>query len=79
MENGTGNSDDPDPQIMREFSDDGGRTWSNQTSRSLGKEGEYRKRQVWRREGLAYRDRMYRFAHDSLSKFAVFGLKGNIS
>ena len=38
---------DTNPQIMRSFSDDGGRTFSNETSRSLGRQGEYIKRQIW--------------------------------
>ena len=69
---------DEEPQIMRSFSDDGGRTWSNETSRSLGRIGEYKKRQIWRREGQARNTRVYRFVHDSDSNFAVLGLRANL-
>ena len=67
-----------EPKVMRSFSDDGGYTFSNETSRSLGKEGEYKKRQIWYREGQAPDGRMYRFVHDSPTKFAVMGLRANL-
>ena len=47
-----------DPQAMLRFSDDGGRTWSNEHWRSLGAMGAYRTRAVWNRLGMA-RDRVY--------------------
>jgi hypothetical protein len=47
-----------DPQAMLRFSDDGGRTWSNEHWRSLGVQGAYRSRAVWNRLGMA-RDRVY--------------------
>ncbi len=47
-----------DPQVMLRFSDDGGRTWSNEHWRSLGLMGDYRARSVWNRLGMA-RDRVY--------------------
>lgn len=40
-----------DPQIMMRYSDDGGRLWSNELWRSLGKIGEYRTRAIWRSLG----------------------------
>jgi hypothetical protein len=50
-----------DPQVMLQFSDDGGRTWSSERWRSLGRIGEYRTRTRWLRNGSA-RDRIYRYA-----------------
>lgn len=47
-----------DPQAMLRFSDDGGRTWSNEHWRSLGAMGAYRTRAAWNRLGMA-RDRVY--------------------
>ena len=47
-----------DPQTMLRFSDDGGRTWSNEHWRSMGSMGAYRTRAVWNRLGMA-RDRVY--------------------
>jgi hypothetical protein len=47
-ETGTGTPTTPDPQIMLRYSDNGGRTWSNQLWRSLGAVGDYRHRAIWR-------------------------------
>jgi hypothetical protein len=49
-----------DPQVMLDWSDDGGRSWSAQRFRSMGKIGEYRRRTVWNQLGQA-RDRVYRY------------------
>jgi hypothetical protein len=46
------------PQAMLRFSDDGGRTWSNEHWRSMGGIGAYRTRAAWNRLGMA-RDRVY--------------------
>lgn len=48
-----------DPQIMMEYSDDGGRTWRALPARTLGKKGEYRDRAVWHNLGSS-RQRVYR-------------------
>ena len=40
-----------DPQIILQISDDGGFTWSNERSASLGKLGAYRTMVRWRRLG----------------------------
>ena len=39
------------PQIRMSFSDDGGRTFSSEFSRSIGKIGEYGHRSIWRQQG----------------------------
>ncbi|MEF2156393.1 hypothetical protein V3390_09185 [Luteimonas sp. FXH3W] len=52
-------SDWTDPQVWLSWSNDGGRTWSSEHSRSLGKIGEYLSRIVWWRLGTA-RSRDYR-------------------
>lgn len=51
----TGAEDAIDPQLMFQYSKDGGHTWSNWKSKSLGKQGEYKTRVVFRRLGL-FRD-----------------------
>ena len=48
-----------DPQIMLQYSDDGGNTWSNELWMSMGKIGEYDTRVVWRQLGNA-RDRVWK-------------------
>ncbi|MCR9215304.1 MAG: packaged DNA stabilization protein gp10 [Proteobacteria bacterium] len=54
VETGVGNAEDADPQAMLRFSDDGGRTWSNEIWKGLGAVGEYKHRVIWRRLGLFY-------------------------
>lgn len=46
------------PQLMLRWSNDGGRTWGNDHSRSAGKAGEYTAHPEWRRGGRA-RDRVF--------------------
>jgi hypothetical protein len=62
FESGTGviSGQGADPKVMLDWSDDGGRTWSAQRYRSLGKIGEFRKRTNWHQLGQA-RDRVYRY------------------
>jgi len=50
-ETGVGDTTTTDPQIMLKYSDDGGHLWSDEMWRSLGAEGTYRTRAVWRRLG----------------------------
>jgi len=50
-----------DPKVMLDWSDDGGRTWSNEHWRSLGKMGKFRTRTIWYRLGWS-RDRVYRYS-----------------
>lgn len=67
-----------DPHITRSFSDDGGYTFGNETSRSLGKQGNYKARQVWKREGQTNNTRVYRFIHDEPIKAAIFKLTAEL-
>lgn len=46
------------PQAILEWSDDGGFTWSNQHYASIGQQGKYKNRAIWRRLGQA-RDRIF--------------------
>lgn len=48
-----------DPQVMLQWSDDGGHVWSNEYWTSAGKIGEYTHRSIWRRLGRS-RDRVFR-------------------
>jgi hypothetical protein len=48
-----------DPQVMLQYSDDGGHTWSNEIWRSAGKIGNYNWRVVWNRLGVS-RNRNYK-------------------
>lgn len=62
FENGVGTSGQGEnPQAMIDWSNDGGRTWSAEHFRPLGKTGEYKTRAVINRLGRS-RDRIYRYA-----------------
>lgn len=61
-----------DPQIAMRFSDDAGNTFSSVFSRSLGKQGEYRKKAYWNRLGTA-EDRVFDFYGDSPTKIVFTG------
>jgi len=61
-----------DPQVMMQFSDDGGYTWSNENWRSAGNIGNYNKQLVWRRMGMA-RNRLIRFTMTDPVPFRVLG------
>ncbi len=47
-----------DPQVMLRWSNDGGSTWSQEHWKSIGMQGKYKNRAIWRRLGMA-RDRIY--------------------
>jgi hypothetical protein len=52
---GTVTGDGSDPVALLEWSDDGGKNWSNNHSASIGKVGEYQLRVRWRRLGTPRR------------------------
>lgn len=56
---GIGRAACPDPQVMLQWSKDGGNTWSNEHWASAGLVGEYGTRVRWRRIGEA-RDRIFK-------------------
>ncbi len=61
VESGVGNSAVPDPHIRLQISRDGGKTWSDERARPMGKIGEFSRRAIWRRNGRASRFDVYRF------------------
>ena len=64
-----------DPQVSLRWSDDGGHTWSNYHTRTMGKIGEYFTRVIWRRLGmtLKLRDRVYEVSGSDPVKIAITG------
>jgi len=60
VESGVGNSNEPDPVISMDISDDG-KTFTYERTRSMGKVGEYNRRAVWYKNGRAPRFRILRF------------------
>jgi hypothetical protein len=78
-ETGVGNNDVVDsegdvraPQVMLRWSNDQGKTWSNEAWRSVGKVGEYKTRVRWNRCGSA-RDRVFEVMYSDPTKFAIQG------
>jgi len=64
-----------DPQVMLRWSDDAGRTWSNEHWNSMGKLGAYGTRTIWRRLGMTekIRDRVYEVSGTDPVKIAIMG------
>lgn len=61
-----------DPQVMLRFSDDGGFTWSNIKTRTLGALGRFKNRAIWRRLGRS-RDRMFELSGTDPVKISLLG------
>lgn len=61
-----------DPQVMMQYSKDGGHTFSNEMWETLGALGEYGKRVVWNRLGRA-RDWVFRFRVTDSVKVVLLG------
>lgn len=76
METGVGLEDGSNPQVMLDWSDDGGRTFGSSVQRSIGKVGEYRHRVVWDRLGQAF-VRNYRFTISDPVKRVLVGVTLN--
>ena len=73
MESGVGDLVTKEPLVRFRYSDDA-KTWSNQTSRKIGRIGEFFKRQIWRRQGRAPRFRLFEFTITDPVKPIVIGL-----
>ena len=54
-------TEDSNPQVQLEYSDDGGRTFTSLGSRSLGLYQEYNARVIWHRLGMCPSHRLFRF------------------
>jgi hypothetical protein len=61
-----------DPEVILQFSNDGGFTWSNEKRTKLGKIGNYLTRVMWRRLGIA-RDRVFKVVISDPVKIALIG------
>lgn len=59
-----------DPQVMLQWSDDGGRTWSDEHWRGIGKKGEYGDRARWFAMGQ-FRERVLRVEMTDPVRFAL--------
>ena len=70
MEQGVGNLTE-EPTVRLTWSDDGGRTFSDEIFRTLGKIGNYKRRCIWYRLGRAPRYRIFRFEFSDKFKFSA--------
>ncbi len=66
-----------DPQVIMQYSDDGGKTWSNERWKPIGKIGEFKNQCVWRRNGQS-RQRIYRFMITDPVAVKVNGAYANV-
>lgn len=80
MESGVGlvSGQGSDPQVALDWSNDGGHTWSNPLTRSMGRIGEYKKRVRWLRLGRS-RDRVYRLTITDPVKRVIIGAAADVS
>jgi len=67
-----------DPQVMLQYSDDSGKTWSNEKWRTMGKIGEYSRRVRWTRLGRFYQ-RIFRIVITDPIKIAIIELDLGLS
>lgn len=65
------------PQVILDWSNDGGHTWSNQHWVTIGAIGEYKWRAVWRRLGIS-RNRVYRITVSDPVKTVIIGAYANL-
>ena len=78
METGVGPNSGLDPQVVLEWSDDGGHTFRNQLQVSAGKIGAYKARATFRRLGRS-RDRVWRVTITDPVKRALIGGDAQLS
>ena len=67
-----------DPQVRMDFSDNGGRKFSSEFSRSFGKIGEYNSLPTWRRQGRIPKHRVVRFTITDPVKRTIIKLEADI-
>jgi hypothetical protein len=63
------------PRVALRWSDDGGHTWSNYHTRSMGQGGDYGQRVIWRKLGMTMklRDRVYEISGTDPVKISILG------
>jgi len=79
MQSGVGNTARPDPKVSMDFSVDGGNSFSLEREASIGKIGEYTRRQIWRKLGRMPRSVMFRFHISDPVKVVIISAVANIA
>lgn len=77
MQVGVGDMTTPNPTIRMDYSDDGGNTFSNEITKSMGAAGEFKTRVRWTRLGRIPNTRMLRFKMSDPVPFNVYALYAN--
>jgi len=77
-ESGAGNDDVEDPEVRMDLSDDGGHTYKFDRTRKLGKKGEFKKRQIWNRNGDFPNSGILRLTHSDPCKAGVNALFADV-
>jgi len=77
MQTGVGDATTPNPQIRMDYSDNGGKTFVSEISRSMGKVGEFNKRVRWSRLGRIPTDRVLRFKTTEPVEYNIYALYAN--
>jgi hypothetical protein len=79
METGVGlvTGQGSDPQLMLRYSNDGGHTWSNTKTKTIGATGEYSRRVKFGPTGAAH-SRVWEISMTDPVKFAVFGADADV-
>lgn len=77
METGVGNEDDPDPQLRLDYSDNGGKTYTSEISRSMGRVGEFQTRVLWDRMGQIQISRELRWKTTAPVRVSIYALFAN--
>ena len=77
MRTGVGDDLTPNPKIRMDYSDDGGKTFSGEISRPMGRVGEYSNRVRWSRLGRIPNSRVLRFKMSDPVEFNVYSLFAN--
>jgi hypothetical protein len=77
IESGVGNSDVTDPQLRMERSLDG-KNWTDPRQASMGKAGEYQKRQIWYKLGRGARFEYFAFETSEKCKFALIRVDAKV-
>lgn len=78
MEAGVGNGDVADPVVRMDRSVNGGKTFTYERSRKMGKIGDYKRRTIWRRNGRASRYEIFRFTLSDAVKPVIIQLTADI-
>jgi hypothetical protein len=70
---------DENPQLRLSWSDNGGRTFTDELRRGLGKVGDYERRAMWRRLGDFNRSRVIKFEMSDPVRSVFIKLEADIA